>query len=247
MIDQKKSKKFIMLFVFIVFFDCALGPFLAFAANSFKEGNHALTLWELLQSGGWIMIFLGLMSIVAVALIVYNFRTINPELISSRKFADEIIGKLQKRDFKSVQNMCAPQQNILARIMKAGMEMKDKGTGSVTEVMETVARQEIGILWQNINYLADIGSIAPLVGLLGAVLGMIQAFNIFVYQTAGVKPAMLVGGVSKAMVSTAGGLFIAIPVLIFYSYFKGRLLTITNVIESSSTEIIKMMETHDAK
>ena len=70
---------------------------------------------------------------------------------------------------------------------------------------------------------------------------MIQAFNVIAFQTAVVKPILLAGGVSKAMVTTAGGLIIAIPALIFYSYFRGKVQTIANRVETYSTDLIKLV------
>ena len=108
--------------------------------------------------------------------------------------------------------------------------------------MENHTKKEIGGMWQNISYLADIATIAPLVGLLGTVLVMIQAFNVIAFQTAVVKPILLAGGVSKAMVTTAGGLIVAIPVMLFYAYFRGKVQDISNVVESYATDIIKFIE-----
>ena len=108
--------------------------------------------------------------------------------------------------------------------------------------MENCGRKEVATLWQNISYLADIATVAPMVGLLGTVLGMIQAFNVIAFQTAVVKPILLAGGVSKAMVTTAGGLIVAIPIMIFYAYFRGKVQEISSIVESYLTDIIKIVE-----
>jgi biopolymer transport protein ExbB len=81
-----------------------------------------------------------------------------------------------------------------------------------------------------------------LIGLLGTVIGMIRAFNAIAFQTAVVKPILLAGGVSQAMVTTAAGLIVAIPAMIFYAYFRGRVHDITNIVENYSTDIIKIVE-----
>src|SRR5207247_9266982 len=108
--------------------------------------------------------------------------------------------------------------------------------------LETPARQEIGKMWHQISYLADLGTIGPLVGLFGTVLGMIQAFSSIAMQAGAVKPVLLVGGVSKAMVCTAGGLIVAIPALLAYTYFKGTVIKITRTVENYTAEMIKILE-----
>ena len=85
-------------------------------------------------------------------------------------------------------------------------------------------------------------TVAPLMGLLGTVLGMIQAFNVISYAGASLKPIMLVGGISKALVTTAAGLVIAVPVLSVYSYFRGIVQDISNRVEMYSTDIMKLIE-----
>ena len=91
-------------------------------------------------------------------------------------------------------------------------------------------------MWQNLNYLGDIAVIAPMMGLLGTILGMIDAFNFFKAGT--LHPGLLTQGLAKAMINTAMGLIIAVPCLVFYSYFRGRLSTITANAETAAAEII---------
>ena len=188
------------------------------------------------------MIVLAALSVIGMALIIYNFMTLSVNKVSPPNFAEEVIQKLEQGELSAVKNMCEPEQNIITGIVLAGLSRKDKGAVFAREAMENCTRQEIGNLWQSISYLADIATIAPLIGLLGTVLGMIQAFNVIAFQTAVVKPILLAGGVSKAMVTTAGGLIVAIPAMLFYTYFKGKVQEISNTVESYSSDIIKIIE-----
>jgi biopolymer transport protein ExbB len=190
------------------------------------------------------MIFIGILSLAGLALVVYDFMTLDVNKLAPRKFCDELIGTLEEGSLKSVKEMCSKNNNIISRIALSGIEKNQKGKGGIVvkEAMENTARIEIGNLWQNISYLSDIAQIAPLLGLLGTVLGMIQAFTVIVVQSAGVKPVMLAAGVSKAMITTAAGLIVAIPVLLFYAYFRGKVQEITNVVDTYSSDIIKIME-----
>ena len=116
-----------------------------------------------------------------------------------------------------------------------------RGKDVIKEAMLDKGRRIVGDMTQKLSYLADVAVISPMVGLLGTVLGMIQAFNVIAFQTGAVKPILLAGGISKAMVTTATGLIIAIPAMIFYSYFRGKVQNITSQLENISTELFHLI------
>ena len=217
-------------------------PAMSSAPVSVEVIHKDVTLWRLIQAGGGTMLLLGLLSVVATAIIIYDFMSLKAELLAPPKFTEELITKLESRDEKAVRSMCAGQPNIIAAIAMAGLDRRAKGKLVAREAMENAARKEVTKLWQNISYLGDIATIAPLLGLLGTVLGMIQAFNVISYAGTNLKPIMLVGGISKALVTTAAGLVIAIPVLSFYSYFRGRVQDTSDQVETYATDIMKLVE-----
>jgi biopolymer transport protein ExbB len=236
-------------FVFLSIFSAAAVSWAQPKADSIKtisdtvqKGREGMSLWELIVSGGSIMYVLGILSVGAVALIVYDFKNLKASILAPAKFAEEVIQNLEKKEEKVVKGMCQAQQNIIARIVMAGLEKKNRGIVFAREAMENCARKELGKLWQNISYLSDIATIAPLLGLLGTVIGMIQAFNVVAFQSGFVKPIMLAGGVSKAMVTTAAGLIVAIPVMLFYSYFRTKVEEVSDAVETYAADIIKIME-----
>ena len=210
--------------------------------ESVEQVQKGMTLWQLIKTGGFIMIVLAGFSIAAIASIIYNFITLKTSKLSPPDFADDIIQKLDKKKHKVAEELCKSHDNLISNIVLAGLKKKAKGAIFAREAAENRARKEIADLWQNISYLADIAIVSPMVGLLGTVLGMIQAFNVIAFQAAVVKPILLAGGVSKAMVTTAGGLIVAIPAMIFYAYFRGKVQEISNVIESHCSDILKIME-----
>jgi len=215
-----------------------LKPFI----DTVDQSQKGMTLWQLIKTGGFIMVVLGLLSIATIFLIVLNFQNLQTVKLAPRDLAENVIQKLEKKQYKLAQEMCASQDNIISRIVLSGLEKRPKGAIHAKEAMENCGRKEIASLWQTISYLADIAAIAPMVGLLGTVIGMIQAFNVIAFQTAVVKPILLAGGVSKAMVTTASGLIVAIPAMILYAYFRGRVQEISNEVENYSTDIIKIIE-----
>ena len=199
-----------------------------------------MPLWQTLAAGGGVMVVIGLLSVAAVAIIIYDLISLNVKKLAPRSLFEEVMKKLEARDFAAAKTLCRQEFNtIIAKIVLAGLERRNPLDDSAREAMENTARAELTSLWQNINYLSDIVAVAPLLGLLGTVLGMIQAFHAVPLQSASMKTTLLAAGISKAMVTTASGLIVAIPALIAYSYFRGQVQQITNTIEIYSTDIIK--------
>lgn len=210
---------------------------------SAEQTERGMTLWQMIVAGGAVMIVLGILSLAALAITVYEFMTLKVAILAPKKFSEEIIQRLEKKEFKAAKKLCnANPNNIISRIVSAGLEKIESRAIVAREAMENAARKEIGDLWQTLSYLADIANIAPLLGLLGTVLGMIQAFSVIVVQSSGVKPILLAAGVSKAMITTAAGLMVAIPVMLVYSYFRAKVQEVSNVVEIYSTDIIKIID-----
>ncbi|MBZ0166108.1 MAG: MotA/TolQ/ExbB proton channel family protein, partial [Candidatus Omnitrophica bacterium] len=200
------------------------------------------SLWDTIQSGGFIMWVLCGLSVVAMAIVCYLFLHLKSSRLVPRDFTEKLIEQLEGGHENTIRESCKNESNAIVRIITAGLNKKKRGMIFAKEAMENQVKREIGELWQGISYLADIAAIAPLIGLLGTVLGMIQAFNVIAFQEAVVKPILLAGGVSKAMVTTAGGLVVAIPVMLFYTYFRGKVQGISHEIETYGTDIIKIFE-----
>ncbi len=210
--------------------------------QSLEAAQEGMSLWDTIQSGGIIMWVLCGLSVVAVAIICYLFLHLNSNKLVPREFTEKLIEQLEGGHENTIRESCKNESNAVVRIIMAGLNKKKRGMIFAKEAMENQVKREIGELWQGISYLADIAAVAPLIGLLGTVLGMIQAFNVIAFQEAVVKPILLAGGVSKAMVTTAGGLVVAIPVMLFYTYFRGRVQGISHEIETYGTDIIKIFE-----
>ena len=202
-----------------------------------------MTLWQTLKAGGGVMVVIGFLSVAAVAIIIYDFMMLNVGKLAPSKLFEDVMSKLESRDFASAKTLCRERNNtIISKIVLAGLDRRNPMDNSASEAMENTARVELTNLWQNISYLSDIVAVAPLLGLLGTVLGMIQAFHAVPLQSASVKTTLLAAGISKAMVCTASGLIVAIPALMAYSYFRGQVQQVTNMIEIYSTDIIKAIQ-----
>jgi biopolymer transport protein ExbB len=143
--------------------------------------QETVTLWQFIQAGGWAMLVLGILSVIALAIIVYDYMTIKAEQLVPVEFTEDLVRKLEGYQLQEARIICEKKSNIMAAIALTGLDRRAKGKVVMREAMENTARKEVGKLWQSIAYLGDIAVIAPLLGLLGTVLGMIQAFNVISY------------------------------------------------------------------
>ncbi|MBF0253257.1 MAG: MotA/TolQ/ExbB proton channel family protein [Candidatus Omnitrophica bacterium] len=235
-----KWKLYLMVVIIVLFASGAV-----FASGGIEKyipgSDSGMTLWQVIKSGGEIMIVLALMSIALLALVIYCFITISTEKLLPSAFKGNIITLMESGKYDEARIMCEGKNNLVAEMVTIGLAKQPEGIRAADEAMEDAMKKKISTLWQRLSYLSDIASISPMVGLLGTVLGMIQAFNVIAFQTGAVKPILLASGISKAMITTAGGLILAIPAMIFYAYFRGVVETISSGVEHVSNEILKLV------
>lgn len=173
-------------------------------------------MWELVKAGGWLMLPLILSSIFTVAITIERYirlkhsQVLPQDLLVNRADLETIISRLEQEQAK---------HSPLGRILKAGYDHKDQGEQFACAQMEAAASQEITHLEKNINFLGTLSAIAPLLGLLGTVLGIIESFLVIDIGSSGNASTMM-PGISKALITTAVGMLIAIPAMIAYRYFQ---------------------------
>ncbi|MCM8776436.1 MAG: MotA/TolQ/ExbB proton channel family protein [Candidatus Omnitrophica bacterium] len=215
----------------------ALKPYV----ETIQKAGKGMTLWETIQSGGVTMLFLGILSVMMSTLVIYMFARFDVKKLVPQEFSQRILKLLYQKNYTEARKLCEGNDNIVANIVSATLEKTDQESTKIKETLEIAARNEVEGLWTSLNYLADIAQVAPLLGLLGTVLGLLQAFNTIAFEAAVVKPILLAGGVSKAMITTAAGLMIAIPTIFFYSLLRPRVQNITNYLETITSEIAEAL------
>lgn len=239
MIGEVMLRKKTILSVFM-----SMSSILAFAVSGFaadpaagqKAGAQSATLWELIVSGGVCMIFLGILSVAAVALIIYHFKFLTLRRLTPPDFTENLLFLLEKKEYEKAVSVCRQQENMISAIALKGLQKMSKGKIVVEEAVQYEGKARIEQLWQNLTYLGDIAVVAPLLGLLGTILGIIEAFGYF--KATSIHPSVLTGGLAKAMVNTVFGLIIAVSCLVFYAFFRGRLSHITTNAERAASEIV---------
>jgi len=198
---------------------------------------------QLLIKGGPLMVPLVFCSVLALAIIIEKFITLR--LIENRsdrfiRKTKSIINGSEGNKIEKVLALCEMTSSPLSRILKAGIDRKDRSREELKEAIGDAGSSEIPYLEKHLKILGTIVTVAPLIGLLGTVMGMIKAFNVIALQGTG-EPGALAGGISEALITTAVGLSIAIPSLIFYNYFMHRTDKIVRQFEKISSEFIDFL------
>lgn len=210
------------------------------------EKATKVNLLELIEEGGIMMWPLGLLSIAAVVLIILFFLTIRRSTVVSDRFMRVAESLIRKRDYLGLVSYAHRRGESVARVTQKTLDFATKNTDAqfseIREVAEAEGSRQASTLNQRISYLADIGAIAPMVGLLGTVFGMIRAFlEIEQGNVEVVRQMKLAGGVAEALVTTACGLAIGIVAMLFYSVFRGRVQRYVSELEAASTHLLALL------
>ena len=225
---------------------------LAASAAELPEPSKELNFLEILAKGGLMMYPLALMSVVTLLLILLFFLTIRRNAIVSDHFMDSAETMIRKRDYTGLVALSERRNECMARITQKSLDFfishPNSAFENVREVAQAEGSRQTGMLFSRITYLADIGAIAPMVGLLGTVIGMIKAFlEISSGEVAGVKQMGLAEGVSEALIATAGGLAISIPAFVFYALFRGRVQKYISEMEAAATHLLALLHGQSAR
>ena len=201
---------------------------------------------EVLAGGGPMMYLLVLLSVLGVLLIVFYLLTIRRNAVISDRFMNTAEAMIRKRDYLGLVAYSHRQNECIARITQKAVDFMTKNPSAtmmeVRELAQSEGSRQSSLLTSRISYLADLGAIAPMVGLLGTVIGMIKSFvEISGGSAQGVRQMELAAGVSEALIATASGLAIAIPALTFYAIFRGRVHRYISDLESGATHLMALL------
>jgi len=191
-------------------------------------------------SGGWLMIPILLCSVAAVAFIAERFWSLQTNKITPPTLVAQV-WQWYKADSLDENRIDALSSNSpLGRILAAGLQNRAFPREVMKESIEDTGRQVVHELERFLNTLGTIAAITPLLGLLGTVIGMIKVFTAITQHGVG-NPSILAGGISEALITTAAGLFVAIPTLIFYRYFRGKVEMLVLKMEEEALKMVDVM------
>lgn len=209
--------------------------------ETFMEDSGFL---DVVAKGGVIGILLWLalaaLSIAGTHLIVDSFIKIRAARIVPEALATDLQEALTARDMVRALERCQREEGPLSNILRAGFSRFEEGVEAAQEAIGTAADLESEKMLQRVNYLNVVGNLAPMLGLLGTVQGMIMAFATLGTEAGAAKNAMLATNISQALYTTAAGLVIAVPALGFFSFFRNRAAKIILAIEALTMDLMRM-------
>ena len=203
-----------------------------------------MQIFNVIMKGGILMIPIGLCSIVALAIIIERFFSLRRASIDTREFIDTMRQVLRQNRIQDAVEICDEVDAPMARIMRAGILKYNRTKEDIREAIEDAGHLEIPRLERYLSAMATCANIAPLLGLLGTVAGMIKAFAQIQALEGQVSPSDLAEGIGNALVTTAAGLTVAIPTLVAYNYFVTRVENMILEMEISSSELIELLTRH---
>ncbi len=202
---------------------------------------ESTSLLSIVTKGGILMIPIFICSIMVIAVAIERYLTYRKNIINIPRLMTSIRHPLSKGNFLEAINECSLVRGPVAEVVKAGIEKAKQGRERAKEAMETAGNNETYHLEKNLSILATLGGIAPLIGFLGTVTGMIKAFMKIQQLSGNVNADVLAGGIWEAMVTTAAGLTVGIPAMIIYNYFVHRVREFIFQMESSADEVLDMI------
>lgn len=202
---------------------------------------QALTLMDMVQHGGWVLWVIGALGFVGTVMAVYLMLTVTNRREVPPTLVKRAHAQIRAGDFKSAYQMCEGRDELLAKVLRSGLHMAGHDRYVIQDAMESEGERGAAALWQKISYLNNIATMAPLLGLLGTVWGMMQAFSSIALNDATVKTLSMAYSVSMAMVTTAAGLILAIPMMAIYYYLRGRVVKIVAEVEAEASELVELI------
>ena len=221
----------------------------ASAAKAPKAAGEAPTtnLWELVQSGGWAMIPLGFLSVVTVMLLLVYLFTLRRSSILTSHYMNTADVLLKKKDYLGLLAISSRHSETIARIVQRTLDFASKNPNAKYETLREIAETEGGAqaasLQHRITYLADIAVLAPMIGLLGTVVGIIRSFGVLGSggTTTQSRDILLASGVSEALIATAGGLILGILAMGCYALFRNRVHALISDMEIATVHILGLL------
>ncbi len=195
-------------------------------------------LYEMLIAGGPIMVPIGICSIIAVGYFIERLGALSSARLVPATFKEGITGAMESGPAQALAYCEARPKVAIARVFAAALRRFDEPRLDVEHAAETASAREIGMMTRRLRPFAVITAIAPLLGLLGTVIGIIDAFQVLSLQKGMGKPEMLAAGISQALVATAAGLCVAIPAQVAYYWLRSKVERFAGELEIVFAEVV---------
>jgi biopolymer transport protein ExbB len=214
------------------------------AADSLSMGGTAesIGLLDLLIKGGYMMIPLYLLFILAIFIFFERLLTLKKASTTSSHLMDQVKVLVQSGNTEKARILCASENTPVANMIAKGIERIGSPLKNIEVSIENVGKIEIYKLEKNLNLLATVSGAAPMIGFLGTVTGMIQAFIAVAQEEGMVSPKLLSTGIYEAMITTSAGLVVGILAYLGYNYLVAKVSKLVHNMEYSSIEFIDLLQ-----
>jgi len=180
--------------------------------------------------------------VITIYILIEKILVINRESKSPKGFTDEIISRVKNDDINGAKLICEDTNNPVSRMILKGLNKLNTSLKNIESSIENVGKIEIYNLEKNLSLLATISGAAPMMGFLGTVTGMIQAFISIAEEEGAVSPKLLSSGIYEAMLTTAAGLFVGIVAYLAYNYLVSRVEKLIHKMEYTTIEFIETLQ-----
>lgn len=197
-------------------------------------------MFELVQAGGWLMIPILLCSVIAAGICVERLWTLRAEQVAPRDLLAQVWIWIRNNEMDNGRLRAVKSSSPLGQILAAGITSHRRGRDVMKESIEEVANHVVHELERYLNTLGTVAAITPLLGLLGTVIGMIKVFTAIQLEGTG-NAAVLAGGISEALITTAAGLTVAIPSLFFHRYFQRKIDELVIYMEQEALKLVEVL------
>ncbi len=211
------------------------------AADSDEEGGFVFVLKEkFLEGGPFFMGIVLICLILGMALAIERIIYLNISTINTRKFLEDLEEALQNGGVEAAKELCRNTRGPIASIFYQGLDRADEGIDMVEKSVVAYGGVQMGLLEKGISWISLFIALAPMLGFMGTVIGMIQAFSAIVKE-GGVSPTVVAGGIQVALLTTVFGLVVAIILQVFYNYIVAKMDSLVNEMEDASISLVDIM------
>lgn len=207
-----------------------------------EQSADSIRVIELLLKGGFMMVPLILLSIIAVYIFIERVLTIKKASNTPNHFTDKIRKLVGEGDIGGAKMLCAQTDTPIARMIEKGISRIGSPLKNIEVAIENVGKIEIFRLERRLSTLATISGAAPMLGFLGTVIGMIRAFIAIAQEEGSVSPKLLSSGIYEAMITTAAGLFVGILAYLGYNYLVSQVSKVIHNMEYNSIDFIDLLQ-----
>ena len=216
-------------------------PSVSTVKETTEQAVNNLSIWDLTMAGGWLMIPLALLAVVSIYIFFGRLFAINRANRQDKSFMDRIKDFIHRGDVDQALKLCQDTDTPYSRMIEKGVTRIGRPMNDVLVSIENVGNMEIAKLEKGFNWLATTAAGAPMIGFLGTVIGMVQAF--FQLASAGNNSnvSILAGGIYQALVTTVAGLIVGIIALFAYNYLTSRVNKVMNKLEGKTMEFMDLL------